>query len=341
MKLPNGFGSVYKLSGKRRKPWCARKTAGWTFNEEKQKSYPIYQFVGYYTTRKEALEALTEYNSDPYNLEAKTLTFEQLYAAWSEEYFKTATASSIDGYKKGYRICEDLYKMKIRDIKLNHIQKAFDDSGKNSPTLRKGKVVIGLMYNYAVAHELISADKREMLRHLDIDKAGNPNAIERAPFSKNEIKALWDNAYSVDYVPIVLVLIYTGLRIGELLDLKKEDVYLEKRYFDIKYAKTKSGIRSVPIAEKIVPFFKKWLATDSEYLVSSVQGKHIIYGNFNAHYWSSVMEKLKMNHRPHDTRHTCISLMAEKKIDERLIKKIVGHKGQGVTETVYTHFESL
>ncbi len=61
---------------------------------------------------------------------------------------------------------------------------------------------------------------------------------------------MWDNAYSVKHVPIVLVLIYTGLRIGELLDLKKEDVYLEKRYFDIKEAKTKSGIRSVPIAEK-------------------------------------------------------------------------------------------
>ena len=41
MNLPNGFGSVYKLSGKRRRPWVARKTTGWTFNEEKGKSYPI------------------------------------------------------------------------------------------------------------------------------------------------------------------------------------------------------------------------------------------------------------------------------------------------------------
>ena len=28
MKLPNGYGSVYKLSGNRRKPWAARVTAG-------------------------------------------------------------------------------------------------------------------------------------------------------------------------------------------------------------------------------------------------------------------------------------------------------------------------
>ena len=46
-----------------------------------------------------------------------------------------------------------------------------------------------------------------------------------------------------------------------------------------------------------------------------------------------------MKHRPHDTRHTGISLLAAAGGDERVIKKIVGHKGQGVTETVYTHFE--
>ena len=51
------------------------------------------------------------------------------------------------------------------------------------------------------------------------------------------------------------------------------------------------------------------------------------------------MDELKLQHRPHDTRHTCISLLTEKEVDERFIKKIVGHKGQGVTENVYTHIE--
>ena len=51
------------------------------------------------------------------------------------------------------------------------------------------------------------------------------------------------------------------------------------------------------------------------------------------------MDLVVMDHRPHDTRHTCISLLTEQKVDERIIRKIVGHKGQGVTETVYTHLE--
>ena len=51
------------------------------------------------------------------------------------------------------------------------------------------------------------------------------------------------------------------------------------------------------------------------------------------------MEQMNMFHRPHDTRHTCVSLLADAGVDERMVKKIVGHKGQGVTQTVYTHFE--
>ena len=46
-----------------------------------------------------------------------------------------------------------------------------------------------------------------------------------------------------------------------------------------------------------------------------------------------------MKHRPHDCRHTCASLLTAVNVDERTIKRIVGHKGQGVTQQVYTHFE--
>lgn len=58
MRRKNGDGSVYKLSGKRRKPWVARLTIGWDFNEEKQKSFPVYKFIGYYKTKEEAEMAL-------------------------------------------------------------------------------------------------------------------------------------------------------------------------------------------------------------------------------------------------------------------------------------------
>ena len=79
MKLPNKYGSVYKLSGKRRKPWAVRKTVGWKQISEKMRSYPIYEFIGYYATRTEALQALADYNENPYDLHFNTITFEEVY----------------------------------------------------------------------------------------------------------------------------------------------------------------------------------------------------------------------------------------------------------------------
>ncbi len=51
------------------------------------------------------------------------------------------------------------------------------------------------------------------------------------------------------------------------------------------------------------------------------------------------MNSAQMNHTPHDTRHTCISLLTEAGVDERLIQQIVGHKGANVTRSVYTHVD--
>ena len=48
MKMPNGYGSVYKLSGNRRKPWAARVTDGWVNNPKINKSKQVYKFVGFY-----------------------------------------------------------------------------------------------------------------------------------------------------------------------------------------------------------------------------------------------------------------------------------------------------
>lgn len=36
-KLPNGYGSVYRLPGNRRKPWCAAVTNGWETNGDTSK----------------------------------------------------------------------------------------------------------------------------------------------------------------------------------------------------------------------------------------------------------------------------------------------------------------
>lgn len=338
MKLPNGYGSITKLSGNRRKPWRVRKTDGWELVDGKAKQKFIN--IGCFETKALALQALAEYNSDPYDLNFNRITFEELYDRWSDEYFEKISDKGASDYKAAFKLCKPIEKMKLVDIKLDHLQKVVDGSGKNTPTLKKLKNLLGLMYDYAVKHEITNKDKRDMVRYVDITKPGNPNAFDRKPFTKKQVEKVWKFSDSNEYIPSVLMLIYSGLRISEFLNLKKSEVNLNERYFNVTESKTDAGIRTVPIAEKILPFFEYWMnKNSSEYLISTPEGNHFEYRNYYDSYWKPMMGVLNFEHTPHSTRYTCISFLTAAGVDERIIQKIVGHKGQNVTRQVYTHLE--
>lgn len=331
MRLPNGYGSVYKLSGKRRKPWGVRKTVGWD-DEGKQK----YKVIGYYETKEKALLALAHFNANPYDMDAVNVTFQEVFEKWSDAKFSKTSQSNKNGYNAAYKLCSSLYSTRFAEIKKVHLQAVVDSSGKNYPTLRKLKVLFNQMFKYAMENDLVSKDYSQ---YVDIGKNSNPSA--RVPFSKQEIKKLWENVERNEYVQVYIILIYTGLRISELLDLKKEHVYLDERSFDVVDSKTEAGIRKVPIAQKIYDYFVYWMnKNDCDYLISTPDGEHFKYRNYYDSYWKPFMEEMKMNHRPHDTRHTTVSLLASANVNQTIIKKIVGHKGSmSLTEKVYTHFE--
>ena len=103
-----------------------------------------------------------------------------------------------------------------------------------------------------------------------------------------------------------------------------------------------NGIRKVPIADKVLPFYKSWYEScpDCEYLLHTEDGKHFTYRNYYDSYFQPLMEQLKINRTPHCCRHTCVSMLAEAGVDQTIIKKIVGHSGaMTLTEKVYTHFD--
>ena len=64
MRLPNGYGGVTKLSGRRRKPYMVRKTIGWHIDEKTDKKVQDYVVIGYAATKSEALQMLADYNKD-------------------------------------------------------------------------------------------------------------------------------------------------------------------------------------------------------------------------------------------------------------------------------------
>lgn len=339
LKLPNSYGSVTKLTGNRRKPFMIRKTVGYDYDEKTDKLKEKRIIIGYAKTRAEALQILADYNNSPFDVDLAKTTFKEVYERWSEEKFPTITRSGVLKYKAAYKACSSLYDRTFKELKKVDLQRVIDSSGKNYPTLKDMKILFNQMYDYALENEICNKNYSDF---VDISKYKdkNPNKYVRTKFSDNEIKKIWKESDN-HYTQILLMLIYTGVRVNELMDLKKENVFIEDQYFRVVESKTENGIRIVPIADKVLPFFKWWYDNSkSEYLLQAPNSDRMLYRNFRDAYFKPIMEKNNMIHKIHDTRHTCISMLTQADVKPVTIKKIVGHKGaMSLTEKVYTHLD--
>lgn len=146
---------------------------------------------------------------------------------------------------------------------------------------------------------------------------------------------------------IMLMLIFNGCRISEFLDLKRADVHISERYFDVVDAKTQAGIRQVPIHEAMINFYQHFMNYEHDYLLSfekvlkkgQTKRCKYTYANFRDSYWDPMIKLLNLNEEltPHNARKTCASLMKHSKVDATYQKLILGHEGAlNLTEAVYT-----
>ena len=340
MKLPNGYGSVVKLSGKRRKPYMVRKTTGYRIDPVKEKKIAEYIIIGYARTKSEGLEMLADYNHNPYDTKAAKMTFSEVYEEWSKKKYPTVSESNVKGYTASYKACVLLYHRVFKDLKLADLQQVIDTCGKNYPTLKKVKILFKQLYGFALKNDIFNKDYST---YVDIAqyKDRNPNKHSRNKFPREEIDRIW-TMQDDKYYQIVLMLLYNGTRISEFLSLKKVNVHLDEQYFDVIDSKTENGIRKVPIADKLLPFYRNWYNScpECEYLLHTEDGKPFKYRNYFDSYWTPLMEQIGIQRTPHCTRHTCISMLSEAGVQETVIKKIVGHSGaMTLTEKVYTHLD--
>ena len=338
MKLPNGFGSVHKLTGNRRKPWRARKTVGWDFDPVKKKAKQKYITIGYYTTQKDAIQALADYNANPYDISTNSITFEEVYQRWSEEHFKVIVKSAQRTWKSAFTYCEPLYKMPMRDIRVSHLEQTIKNADVGDNTKGRMKSLFNMMYKYCMKHEIVDKDYAQL---CDSVKKPKPEIV-RVPFSDEEIQKLWDNI-QFPFVDMVLIGIYSGFRPQELAILKVADVDFNNNTI-MGGLKTDAGKnRLVPIHPIILDLvcknYDNAKTMNSDYLFNDEngqQGTWLTYDKYRGR-WKKIMKKLEMDHKPHDTRHTFITKAKNANMNEYILKLIVGHEVQDITEKVYTH----
>ena len=136
-------------------------------------------------------------------------------------------------------------------------------------------------------------------------------------------------------------MIYSGLRAGEFLALTPDDVDTEARFVTVRKAKTAAGKRRVPICAKTAPFWqaRKDAPAPNGFLIRSgnLPNPATRYKAFKARFETVFSSDGLSPHLPHDTRHTAASMLHAAGVDPYVVKRILGHAAQDITESVYTH----
>lgn len=328
MKNPNGYGSISKLSGKRRRPFIVRITTGFDINGRQ-----IMKVLGYYHTQAEAIKALANYNDNPYDINLNDITLKEILDRFMENKKAAVEKSSLKSYRVWYNYLRPLYSKRMKDIRTFELQNFINSlSHLSTGSLKLVKSFIRMLFKDAMEMDIISKDYSEYIKLPKYKKV-----IERKVFTDGEIALLWDNVKLLDYADVILILIYTGMRINELLKLEKKNVNLGNNTIT-GGSKTDAGKnRIIPIHPKILPLIVNRMENKTDYLIpNKKETNYYEYNNFRQNEFVKIMEQLGMEHTIHDTRHTFATMISDVSDNENAITGIIGHTNINMTKK-YTH----
>lgn len=103
-------------------------------------------------------------------------------------------------------------------------------------------------------------------------------------------------------------------------------------------SKTKSGLRIIPIHDRILPLIEQRMTMPGQHLICDAAKQNYNYSRYVT-VWDNVMALINAsNHTTHDCRHTVATLLDNAGANETAKRRILGHvAGDDVTERVYTH----
>jgi integrase len=259
----------------------------------------------------------------------------------------------------------DINALRIQNWRREQVKRGLSPAGINRPVS-----ALKAMLNRAVEWQVIESnplatlrplkeDDRRQVRYLNEDEENALRAAlnirevrqreERESYNRwcdqrqREQLPYLDGVFSDYLKPMVLLALNTGMRRGELFDLRVDDVSLtagtnrEGRIM-IRGAKSKSGdSRIIPLTQEAKRVLKAWIdQTAPENLVfpSPVSGKR--FNNINKA-WQTLRESAGIhNFRFHDLRHSFASKLAMKAVDLYVIKELLGHRSIETTQR-YAH----
>ena len=355
-KRGNGEGTISR-----------RKNGGWmaqyyVHTAEGRKRKTIYG-----RTRAEVAKKLAKALSDRESgliFDAEGLKLREYLSRWLEDSVKdTVRNTTYERYEQISRthIIPMLGDVKLKGLSPTHVRGLYKEK---LQTLSPRTV----QYIHVTLHKALKQAVNDGLIPRNATEAVKPPQVRREeirPLTPEQVKQLLDAARGDRLEALYTLAVHTGLRQGELLGLKWEDVDLESGSLHVKRTlttakggprlaapKTKGSRRRVSLTRGAVDALRAHLARQLEEIdrasslwqenglvFASEMGTPLDRRDLTSRQFKPLLKRanLPQKTRFHDLRHTCATLLLTKNVNPKVVSEMLGHSNIAITLDTYSH----
>ena len=298
------------------------------------------------------------------------MTFGELAAVWLKDYKPTISMNTRAGYKRtlNTHLLPELSNYKLKDLKSHHLQAIINrmaESGKAENTMKKVKLAAVQIMQIAMDNDVIY---RNVFLKVTVPSV---EATKRRPLTDEE-KELVTRTYTGHRMGApALLLLYCGLRRGELIALTWGDISIKNKNVTVNKAvvfnhnqsqiekpKTAAGVRKVPIPDTIIEALKEYRKGMKSTMVCPAASGDMMSETAFKCAWASYMHYLNIkaggvvasrsrpkltvidNLTPHMFRHTYATILYNAGVDVKSAQRFLGHADINMTLKIYTHLSA-
>jgi integrase len=297
--------------------------------------------------------------------DAGNLTVREYLTRWLKDSVKgTVRPSTFEVHRHMIEphIVPALGRLNLKDLNPAHVRGFYReklDSGLSAATVRKMHSVLRKALKQAVLDGLIPRNVCEAVKPPKVERK------EIKPLDREQAKALLEAASGDRLEALYVLAVHTGMREGELLGLKWEDVDLERGVLrlrrslvreggktalgDLKTPKSRRSPRLTRAAAKALRGHLERQLKEMERMGSLYQPGGLVFATENGTLINpsnlrnrSFKPLLKCARLPdicfHDLRHTCATLLLSQGTHPKLVQELLGHATIAMTLDTYSHF---
>lgn len=347
-KNANGEGSITYVKG-RKSPWWARLPAEYDINGKEYRAT-----VGFYKSREDADNALNRYlNIDDIK------TFKEIFESYKQtNSFKELSKKTKDRYNDAFLSYKPLWNKDIILIKTKDLQACINRKelegyyvtikGKkvhkkySKSSLERLKHVASKIYTHAMKYELVDKDRAYYL-----EVGGIVNIKEKNIFYAKDIEKLFANIKNYPDCRHVLMMIFTGMRTSEYLNLKVENFDLENDLIKNFGIKTKAGRNRIMFLHESIRNIAKELVNQSTtgYIVENIHlnsqnpiPTHPSDHTFRKKIFNEALNTIGLSpddYTPINCRYTFATIAHMSGITDEALMKLMGHTSITITSKSY------